>query len=334
MAHINGLFRILSIMQLPVMKMFDPSITCCYLYIISKYGYPPSAENTIAHLQEMKSIGFSSIELEGIRKEHLLNVYNQRLEINEALQRLEQTVPYFCIVLPGLGSIDVKERNENLKLFEKGCEIAALLGAKGVLDNAPLPPYQFSDDIPIVRHYDSDILLSATLPPNLSWKNYWNDLVETYKIACDIAGNNGLTYQMHPCAGVLSATTDAFLHFADAVDQENLRFNFDTANQFFMRDNLMLSLIRLSDYVDYIHISDNDGSRIEHLVPGNGMINWDNFFDTLHKIDFKGHIGVDIGGEESDIVNIGEAYISTAGWLEQKWITKISDKKNDDLYEK
>ena len=50
------------------------------------------------------------------------------------------------------------------KLFEKGCSMAAFLGAEGVLDNAPLPPYQFPNDIPVVRHYEERVLLSAQFP--------------------------------------------------------------------------------------------------------------------------------------------------------------------------
>ena len=299
---------------------FNESITCCYLYIITKYGYPPPAEQTGEYLRQMKNLGFSSVELEGIRKEHLLSVYAQRNEIVSALAEFEQTVPYFCAVLPGLSSPDARERKENLALFRKGCELAVLFKAKGILDNAPLPPYQFPHDIPVVRHYEEEVLLSAAFPADLDWKQYWKDLVATYQEACDIAGDQGLTYQMHPCAGVLSATTDAYLYFADAVGRSNLRFNLDTANQFFLKDNLVLSLIRLAGHIDYIHISDNGGTKVEHLVPGQGVIHWDNFFDTLHSINFKGHLGIDVGGSESGIKAIDEAYIATARWLEKRLI--------------
>ncbi len=296
---------------------FKESITCCYLYVITKYGYPPPASNTHEYLRQMKSLGFRSVELEGIRKEHLLQVYEQRHDIKRSLDEFEQSVPYFCAVLPGLGSTDARERRENLELFKKGCELASLFKAKGILDNAPLPPYRFAEDIPVVRHYDEEVLMSATLPAHLDWKLYWRDLVATYREACYIAGCHGLSYQMHPCAGVLSATTDAYLYFADAVNMDNLRFNLDTANQFFLKDNLVLSLIRLAGHIDYIHISDNGGHRVEHLVPGKGSIHWEHFFDTLSAINFKGHLGIDVGGSESGIADIDEAYKETGRWVEK-----------------
>jgi sugar phosphate isomerase/epimerase len=302
-------------------KQFNRSIICCYLYIISKYGYPPPAEKIFDYLKKMKSLGFQSVELEGIREEHLMKMYEMREDTKNMIDKLELEVPYFCVILPGLSSTDKSEQEQNLHLFEKGCEIAYLLNAKGVLDNAPLPPYQFPSNIPVVRHYDEEILMAASFPVKLNWQQYWNVLIETYRSACDIAANYGLTYHMHPCLGVLSATTDGFLYFYDAVGRDNLRFNLDTANQYLLKDNLMLSLQRLGQYIDYIHISDNGGFKVEHLNPGDGTIHWDIFFETLKKINFKGNIGLDVGGEESDIKNIDEVYVKAAEWLTSIWIS-------------
>jgi sugar phosphate isomerase/epimerase len=298
--------------------MFNEKIVCAYLYIISKYGYPPAAENSNQYLKEMKELGFQSVELEGIREQHLMEMYDRRHETKNTADKLDLDITYYCVVLPGLASADANERKHNLKLFEKGCETAAVLQAKGVLDNAPLPPYEFPIDIPIVRHYDEDVLLAARFPKNLVWKDYWQELVTTYSEACDIAADKNLTYLMHPCLGVLSATTDAFLYFYDAVGRDNLRFNLDTANQFVLKDNLSLCLRRLAGLIDYIHISDNRGTRVEHIVPDQGTIHWDSFFETLREINFDGCLGLDIGGEESKVENLESAYITAAEWLEKR----------------
>ena len=298
--------------------MYNESIICCYLYVITKYGYPPPAADTVRHIEEMKALGFCSIELEGIREEHLLTVYEQRNVIKSRLDELGVQIPYFCIVLPGLASIDRTEREKNLELFEKGCDIAVKLNARGVLDNGPLPPFEFPRDIPMVRHFDEQVVRSAGLPKSLNWNRYWDELIATYRSACDIAGARGLTYQIHPNIGALAASTDGFLYFRDAVQRDNLRFNLDTANLYVMKENLPVALRRLSGFIDYIHFSDNRGNRVEHLPPGGGAIDWDIFFETLIIIDFKGHIGLDIGGDESDIEDLDDAYKQGAEWLTGK----------------
>ena len=295
---------------------FSPNITCCYLYPITKYGYPPPAQDTLKHIEEMKNLGFQSIELEGIRETHLLQIYDQRFAIKEKLDRWQLQVPYFCAVLPGLGSADAEVREKQLDLFRTGCEIAQIFGAKGILDNGPLPPYIFPEDIPVVRHYETDVLKLATLPENLDWKTYWQNLVKTFQKACDIAAEYHLTYQIHPATGVLASTDDGFLLFASEVNRSNLRFNFDVANLFVMQSNLDLSLQRLLPYIDYIHISDNGGQHTEHLAIGEGKIPFEQVFKRLREYGFQGDFGIDIGGAESGVENLDEAYVNAARWLE------------------
>ncbi len=297
-----------------------PDIVACYLYIIGKYGYPPAAGDTLAHMEEFSALGFNSIELEGIREEHLEQIFGMKEQIKEKAEALNLQVPVFCIVLPGLSSPDPDEREQNLELFEKGCEIAEILKARAVLDNAPLPPWQFPEGIPITRHYDEEIIAGATLPSDLNWKNYWDGLTTTYRVACQLAAARNLDFHLHPCLGALIATTDAYLNFARAVKHDALKFNMDTANQFFLKDNLTLSLQRLEGHITYIHISDNRGYRVEHLEPGKGNIPWEAFFEILDRINFKGLLGIDIGGAESDVNDYDEAYRSTAGWLHENWI--------------
>ena len=148
---------------------FDPRIVACYLYPITRYGYPPPAEGTERYIEELAGLGFRSIELEGIHAPHLQAMHRMRGEVRRALDRFEVAVPYFCVVLPRLAAADPTTRAENLALFELGCETARDLGATGVLDNGPLPPYAFPGDVPIVRHYDEDVLASAGLPSSLDW---------------------------------------------------------------------------------------------------------------------------------------------------------------------
>ncbi len=294
-------------------------MVACYLYIIGKYGYPPAAGDTLEHLEEYARLGFSSIELEGIREKHLGHIYEIKGLIRDKADALNLQIPIFCIILPGLSSPDPNVREQNLELFDKGCEIAEILGARAVLDNAPLPPWQFQEDIPITRHYSEEIIAGATLPPGLNWKNYWNGLAATYRVACQLAASRKMDFHVHPCLGALVASTDAYLNFARAVKHDALRFNMDTANQFFLKDNLVLSLLRLEGHIDYIHISDNRGYRMEHLVPGDGQIPWDSFFETLDRVNYKGLLGIDIGGAESDITDYDSAYRTAAGWIYENW---------------
>jgi hypothetical protein len=64
------------------------NICCCWLYAISKYGYPPSMENTFRVIREMKEMGFEQIELEGVGEKNLMEVYENRAQLKSLCDTL------------------------------------------------------------------------------------------------------------------------------------------------------------------------------------------------------------------------------------------------------
>ncbi|MCD8165160.1 MAG: sugar phosphate isomerase/epimerase [Bacteroides sp.] len=205
-----------------------------------------------------------------------------------------------------------------MELFRKGCETACYLDAKGVLGNGPLLPYLFPEDMEIHRHYTPEVLRYTHIPDGLVWGQWRDWVMNCMDEACDIASSFGLDYYLHPCIGALTDTTDAYLLLKRELGRTNLKFCLDTANQFFMRENLRTALRKLAGELDYIHLSDTGGECIEHQPPGKGRIAWDDFFATLKIIGFKGNIAVDVGGEESHITDLDNAFLHTAQLIEEK----------------
>ncbi|MBK8501746.1 MAG: sugar phosphate isomerase/epimerase [Saprospiraceae bacterium] len=298
---------------------FSPNIVCTYLYTITKYGYPPPADKTMTYLEEMAALNFQSIELEGIRESHLREMHKLIPGIQKDMARLNLQIPVFCTVLPHLSSTDLALRDHQLDLFRLGCETAHSLGARFILDNGPLPPYHFPREIPVTRHYEHELLSMASVKADFKWPVFWNTLIDTFQKVCDIAAEYELTYLVHPAFGVLAATPEAFLHFAGAVNRDNLGYNFDTANLIALKCNLSLAIQQLAPFIKYIHLSDNRGMKNEHLEPGLGIINWSQFFRDLAHFKYDGPIGIDIGGDESEISNLDDAYTNTALFINSHW---------------
>ena len=296
--------------------MIREHIVCAYLHVITKYGYPPPADGTHRYLNEMRALGFSNVELEGIREKHLMEMYTQRDSIKRHLRDLNLQVPVYCTVLPGLSSIDAQERKKQIELFKYGCETASTLGANYILDNCPIAPFQFPGEIPIIRHYDDDILAKAILPGDFAWSLFYSMLVEVYQSLCNIASDHGLTYLMHPAVGTLCATPEAFHSFYDDVQCDNLGYNFDTANLIALRQNLSLALHQLHGLIPYIHISDTLVDKHQHLPLGKGCIDWQVFFDQLRDMEYDGFLGIDIGGSESEIGDLNHAYRAALNQVE------------------
>lgn len=299
-------------------RVFDKHITCAFLYSITKYGYPPYAGDMIKYIEEMYDLGFRSIEIEGIGYDGIETLVDMKRDIKAFLDEKDIELPVFCTVLPKITSPDRESAIKAMESFEKGCEIASFLGAKGVLDNGPLVPYEFPADMPIHRHYSPESIGTVGFPTDFSWNAHHSHMVKIMKRACEIADDYGLCYYMHPCVGALTDTTNGYMQLKNDVGADNLKFNFDTSNLYYMRENLALSLMKLGDDIDYIHVSDSFGDRIEHQKIGNGSINWDALFTTLKKIGFHGKLSIDVGGDESHVKDIDAAYVDTANFLENK----------------
>lgn len=293
-------------------------IVCAYLYPITRYGYPPDIRQTTRHIAEIAAMGFTSLELEGIGEDNIRYMHEHSDEIAGSLADAGCSVPVLCVVLPQLGSVDAALRSRSLEFFEMGCEAARRLGAETVLDNGPLAPLVYPSHAPIKRHYGEDDLSALALPAGFDWNGYWQALIATFQQACAIAQRYKLTYDLHPCEGSLITDTDSFVLFANEVARPNLLFNLDTANQFYFRDNLPLSVHRLAGKTRYIHLSDSSGARVEHLAPGDGRIQWDAFFAALRDIRYQGKFALDIGGAETPIADLREAYERSAAWLQEK----------------
>ena len=84
------------------MRRFHEDIVACYLYPITKHGYPPRAGDSLRHLGEFADLGFRSVELEGIHEKHLGEMAAMGGRILEKKEALDMQVPVFCVVLPGL----------------------------------------------------------------------------------------------------------------------------------------------------------------------------------------------------------------------------------------
>lgn len=300
------------------MEIIDSRITCAFLYTITKYGYPPQSEGMTGYIREMAALGFKSIEIEGIGNDGISTLYKNKESIRQVIADADVDLPIFCTVLPKLASVSEDLAARDMESFEMGCETAAFLGAHGVLDNGPLVPYAFPKDMPIHRHYAPEVISKVSLPEDFSWHEYQARLIAIMQRACDIAAKFGLDYYMHPCLGSQTDTTDAYLLLKKEVGRGNLKFCYDTSNLYYMHENMALGLMKLAAEIDYIHISDSFGTKIEHQPIGNGDLNWELFFEILKKINYQGQLAIDVGGDESHVADIEAAYLTTARFLQEK----------------
>jgi sugar phosphate isomerase/epimerase len=291
-------------------------IACCYLYVITKYGYPPSIPDTFRVLEEMAALGFQYIELEGVGPANMRAVADARYELKQRCDDLELRVINFCPILPDAVSLDPATRQQALDLFKLGVEVANDLGCELVQVDSFTPPLTFVGEIPYKEAIRHGQQFRIQVDPAFRWEALWEALVDSTRCFATIARDANLRLCMEPRVGEIISNTDAMLRLMDAVDDDNFFAVLDTGHQHAQKEILPLSVEKLGDRIAYLHVSDNDGRTNQHRELGQGTVDWEGVFAALKKHAFAGYVGVDIGRVEGQLEDLDGAYRRSKAFLE------------------
>lgn len=281
---------------------------CCWLYAIDKYGFPPSISDTYLALKEMKQLGFDYVELEGVSGENLIELHKSRDQVKNVLTEIDLKVVNFVPVISELRELDDEVRRYGRDMFERGLEIAKTINTEFIqIDSFP-PCMECLDGV----QYDSENVTNYgarwryRLSAQFSWERQWEVWVDSVKWCAQKAKNVGLKLIVEPRVGEIINNTDSMLRLIEAVNEPNFGAILDTGHQYAQKEILPLSIAKLKDRLMYLHLSDNDSTRNDHFVPGQGTIDWEGFFAALKLIDYKGYAGLDIAKTNEEL---SESYL-------------------------
>ncbi len=270
-------------------------ISCCWLYAISKYGYPPNIEDTYRAIGEMADLGFRYIELEGVREHNLLEVAAHKEDLKTACEERGLRVVNFCPVLPDLVSLDKNRRRRALELFEVGLEMATFFDCETIQIDSYTPPLEFVSDRPYKEMISFGQQYRVRVAPDFDWERLWATMVDSISACNARAKETGLRFCLEPRVGEIVSNTDALLRLMDAVGDDNFGAVLDTGHLHAQKEILPLSVEKLGQRVFYLHVSDNDGLINEHRALGEGTVDWEGVFTALKKHGFDDYVALDIG---------------------------------------
>jgi len=287
-------------------------ICCCWLYAISKYGYPPTIAKTYKVIREMAEMGFKYIELEGVGDKNIMEVYQEREGFRKLAADLGMKIVNFCPILPSSVSLDKRKRKSALRLFDIGIEIALHFGSETVQLDSFVPPLKFVGGVPYKKAIKFGRQFKVKVDKKFRWQDQWDVIVDTVRICTGKAKSAGLKLLMEPRVGENVSNTEAILRLMDAVRDESFQAVLDTGHLHAQKEILPLSIEKLGNRIGYLHVSDNDSRDNRHLPLGKGTIDWEGVFLTLKKHRFNGYVGIDIG----EVANLEKAYRDSKKFLE------------------
>jgi sugar phosphate isomerase/epimerase len=288
-------------------------ISCCWMYAIGKYGFPPHIDHMYSAIHEMADLGFSYIELEGVAVENLEAVIARRAGIRDALKDAGVQLSNFAVLAPDIISLDADKAGRAFEIFERGVETAAFLESPFVWIDSYYPPLEVVEGALMTNEITFGQRYRMRVPDDFSWPRFWDNFVSVFRRCNEIAKKNGLQLLVEPRVGEVTPNVDSLLRLIDAVNDRNFGVIFDTAHQHAQKEVLPLSVAKLGDSLRYVHVADNDSTSNWHRVPGSGTIDWDEVFRQLKRLNFAGYYAIDL----EKMPNLAEEFVASKLWLER-----------------
>ncbi len=269
-------------------------ITCCWMYAIAKYGYPPSIENILKSIKEISNLGFEYMEIEGFGYENVQEVIDNINEIKSICKNEGMKISNFAVLLPDTISMDPSVKRKALDLFKKGVEAAAIIESPFVWIDSYTPPVEIIKGEILTNELAFGTQTQIRIPDNFSWKSFWDNFVDTIIRCTEIVKSNGMTLLIEPRVGEVVSNSDGLIRLGELINDEHFGIIFDTAHLHAQKELLPLSVHKLGKLVRYVHAADNDGRDNNHYLIGKGNINWDSVFESLKQIGFNGFFATDL----------------------------------------
>jgi len=182
-----------------------------------------------------------------------------------------------------IAALDEEYRKCSLSLIEKSIEFCSELGGKIVVvhPHATGVFFKLGDEIKIIDKIKESLFKIAIFAkkvgikiaienvPKLEGWNFGSNIPQLWKLIQEINSDN---------LGLCLDTGHFFIKGANS--------------------NLSGSILQCGEYLIALHIQDTDGKRDRHWLPGEGVIDWPKFFETLKTVNYQGMLTLEITGSK------------------------------------
>lgn len=268
-------------------------VTCGFTIPITLYGLPPSVDNILKVMGEIRNAGFTTMEMEivaGEKEDYVVN-WNKVIERS---QKLGINVVSIMAVTYEMFSLDKRKREKSLEEYAEICKMTSAIGAKMSTNCFYLPPEMVPQERKSLYHGGPSV--AVDIPEGFQWPQLRNTVIEQLRRSSEIATENGLLFAMEMRAGDFISSVDGVVSIFDDCKTDNIGMVYDVAHAHAISEYLDLGIYKLGKYLRLVHLSDNDGTRPYHYEPGKGNIDFGNIISTLKKTGYDGYVVVDISG--------------------------------------
>ena len=110
-----------------------------------------------------------------------------------------------------------------------------------------------------------------------------------------IAEEENIKILIEPEPDLLLENSNQFLNFIRDLNTNHVRLNFDIGHFYCVGEDPAEMICKLCEYIEHFHLADIATNRIHnHLVPGEGSINFRSVLKTIETIGYNGFVTVEL----------------------------------------
>ncbi len=204
-------------------------------------------------------------------EEYRLSALTEKKSADEAGITIWQTHGPWCF--PPHDETE-EHRAERFGVMQRSIRLTAEIGCKYWVIH-PLMPFGPNDDFDLDEFYKI---------------NY-----DFFKALLPTAKENGVTicFENMPMKALTISTPEKSLEFIRKIDDENFKFCIDTGHSMVFGIQPADAVRMAGKDLKVLHVHDNHGSKDEHLIPYQGVVDWKDF---RHALDEVGLTDITVSG--------------------------------------
>lgn len=206
-----------------------------------------------------------------------------------------------------VAAMDKKDRERDIQRLLCHIEIAAKFSVKTIV----IHPGGYNPDL----QTEMDKILKLN--------------VAAFRQLADAAAENGIRIGIENLPYPDMITANEVMNLIKEIDHPALGVNFDTSHANMCGINSAEMAHQFGDSLISTHLSDNNGSGDQHLVPGGGTIDWIGLMKALKDIGYKGDINLEIPGERQKNPELHRLKTCFALEVAEYLVGLIDDEENE-----
>lgn len=140
------------------------------------------------------------------------------------------------------------------------------------------------------------VLSGRCLPIKEEEEKAWEWLVEGLQecISYIESKDRDIKLLIEPHPEFLVERSDDVRHLIGKIESKYLGINFDINHSNAINEDVLKFMEDFKDHINHFHISDGKKGRYDHLIPGDGDINFKAFFNKVREIRYSGFLTVEL----------------------------------------